>query len=178
MSATNKPRKDFTRCVLVFVFSIGLDISAQEKNKTVTKFLHRLFPLCHTQIQMYNGIIHPVPLQIHHLQPLEQFLLCTEERGEGGGEQRLAKTTRTTQEYVLRQILCLPHQVGLINIDTTIISQSLECLNPYGITSCYGFHIAKSFSDRKSSGIYSICKTFGKKMRRGHLTGTLLSLII
>ena len=31
-------------------------------------------------------------LQLHHLQPLEKFLLATEKRGEGGREQRLTET--------------------------------------------------------------------------------------
>ena len=88
---------------------------------------------------MEHGVFLPFLLQRHHLQSLEEFTLPTEERAQRGGEQRLAKTARATQENERAELCHLPHQVGLVDIHIPLTDDAGKRLYAYWVAT--GEHI-------------------------------------
>ena len=88
---------------------------------------------CAAHVEPYDGPLHPLPLQLHDPQSLEELPLAQEIGFERIDEHRLAKAARAAQVVILlSSVGKLPDDVCLVNIKVSTLSDFLKRLNTYG----------------------------------------------
>ena len=84
-----------------------------------------------------NWIFIPFLFQALYCKILEQVFSARKVAVQRGHKQRLAKPTRATKEIIFPVLMGqLINQVGLVDIDIILLSDSLECLYPYRVSPC------------------------------------------
>jgi len=97
--------------------------------ESVVQIASHTFGFCSglAHVEPYDGPLHPLPLQLHDPQSLEELLLAQEVGFERVDEQRLAKAARTTQ--IIIRVVCvgkMPDDIRLVNIKVSILSDFLK----------------------------------------------------
>ena len=113
-------RKQLAGKILVVFLPELFSQRLHHEKQGLTQFICREPVFGPTHIQMNNGILLPLRLQVHDLQAFEKLLLAFEIGVQRGGKQRLAEPTRTAEEDKRALLGHSPDQIGLVDIEVVL----------------------------------------------------------